>query len=422
MGWVMALLYRMNPDDPPAQGSKLPSAHELAGFDRFELERTRLQSLVTRLGGPEGACAGSFSPDMDALSSWTSPTRIAAENQNPPAEDPAPPVEDQAEDDGHHSAQDEGTEQGRGQAPTPTPDLPTVIRNLNVSMLKQLSGCGLAVEVGYRIGRSLRDSVVPASVASDVPVDGLAENDTPELKDKLRPTLAAFEAERISTIQRWLTTSAASFPKDAAQLVSVSLGRWAAFVAATLSTESPGEVRKKKEARSNAPLLSKGELADSVVEYLLPQGDVWLNLLAGSESTQGLVTPEGYVAAAEASLRRTGRIIRSVLWHYWVVVLAVAGAMGLVLALTFGTDWLGGPGKVWTTIAATAAALGVSWKGIASAVPKLAEKGESPIFALEEMDAMAWALTTFPPTQITAAGVRELRRAGVEKTAAVGRI
>jgi hypothetical protein len=42
------------------------------------------------------------------------------------------------------------------------------------------------------------------------------------------------------------------------------------------------------------------------------------------------------------------------------------------------------------------------------------------IFALDEIDAMAWALT-LPPSQITWRGVRRLRRAGVQKTAAIGR-
>jgi hypothetical protein len=294
-----------------------------------------------------------------------------------------------------------------------------VISALNDSMLQQLAGCGLTVQAGYQIGRSLRDTVAPVPVDPQHRVIGVDENE--EFKDKLKPIVAAFEGQRISTIQRWLTSSSSSFPKDSAQLVSVSLGRWAAFVGVTLSTAVPGAVRATKTATSNAPVLSKDKLADSVGDYLLPQGDIWLNLLAGAQATQGLVTPEGYVAAAEAALQRTGRIIRGVLWHYWPVVLAVAAALGLVLGLTFGTNWLGGPGKVWTTIAAAAAALGVSWKGIASAVPKLAEKGESPIFALAEVDAMAWALTTLPPTQVTFTGMRELRRAGVERTAPIGR-
>jgi hypothetical protein len=43
------------------------------------------------------------------------------------------------------------------------------------------------------------------------------------------------------------------------------------------------------------------------------------------------------------------------------------------------------------------------------------------IVAGDEIDAMAWALTTLPPSQITWRGVCRLRRAGVQKTAAIGR-
>jgi len=37
------------------------------------------------------------------------------------------------------------------------------------------------------------------------------------------------------------------------------------------------------------------------------------------------------------------------------------------------------------------------------------------IVAGDEIDAMAWALTTLPPSQITWRGVRRLRRAGVQE-------
>jgi hypothetical protein len=43
------------------------------------------------------------------------------------------------------------------------------------------------------------------------------------------------------------------------------------------------------------------------------------------------------------------------------------------------------------------------------------------IVAGDEIDAMAWALTTLPPSQITWRGVCRLRRTGVQKTAAIGR-
>jgi hypothetical protein len=406
----MAVLYRLQPQAQTEPTSTLPSAHELNGSARFELERARLQSVVARLGGPNGLFTGTFSPDMKALSQWTPPV---------PANHEAEPEEAEGHEDevpvGGPAAQ---------QPPAPAGDadqsLKGVIADLNVSMLEQLARCGLAMEAGYRIGRSLHDTVDPSPVADDVSVSGVDQNDTPDLKRKLRPLLHAFDPQRISTIQRWLTTNAASFPKDAAQLVSLSVGRWAAFVNSAFSSDTPGTVRTHSASRTT-PFRSKTQLADGVGTYLLPQGDIWLSLLAGAESTQGLLTPEGYVAAAESALRRTGRIIRSVLRHYWLAALLLLGIVGFVLGLTFGTDWLGGPGKVWTTIAAAAGALGVTWKGISSAVPKLAEKGESPIFALEELDAMAWALTTLPPSQLTWRGVRQMRRAGVQRTSVVGR-
>ena len=37
------------------------------------------------------------------------------------------------------------------------------------------------------------------------------------------------------------------------------------------------------------------------------------------------------------------------------------------------------------------------------------------IVAGDEIDAMAWALTTLPPSQITWRGVRRLRRAGLQE-------
>jgi hypothetical protein len=417
IGWVMALLNSIDPDlqsDDTQDTHKLPSTHELGGALRLDVERGRLEALVARLGGTGGPCAGSFSLDLTALNSWSPPASASAQGRGLTGE--------------NHVTAGDDAQQGENQeraepisAPPTTSSLQSVVRNLNTSILEQLARCGLTVEAGYRIGRSLYDTVNPPMVDSEKTVIGIDSGEPPELQQKLKPVLAAFEVERISTIQRWLTTTAGSFSGNTAQLVSVSLGRWAVFVDATLSKAVSGDVKNSEARFTNAPFLSKGELCDDVRHYLVRQGDIWLNLLAGSQSTSGLITPEGYVEAAEAALRRTGRIVRGVLRHYWAVAVLLALTIALILSLTFATDWLGGPGKVWTTIATAAAALGISWKGIASAVPKLAEKGENPVFALEELDAMAWALTTLPPAQINATAIRRLRSAGVPKTAAIGR-
>jgi len=94
----------------------------------------------------------------------------------------------------------------------------------------------------------------------------------------------------------------------------------------------------------------------------LQQGDVWLNLLVGTQILDGLLTPEAHVAAGEAALARSARIIRRVVRHYWVAIaLLVLAAAGL-------TAWAGvyltGAGKVWTQIATIGSVLGITAKGI----------------------------------------------------------
>jgi hypothetical protein len=47
-------------------------------------------------------------------------------------------------------------------------------------------------------------------------------------------------------------------------------------------------------------------VAPELIGSLLRQGDAWINLLVGTESTQVLLTPEGLVAAGVHALRRSG--------------------------------------------------------------------------------------------------------------------
>jgi hypothetical protein len=157
-----------------------------------------------------------------------------------------------------------------------------------------------------------------------------------------------------------------------------------------------------------------------MVRYLLRQGDVWLMLLMGELETRGLLTPEGYVAAGEAALRRTGAIVRGILRHYWLGLLAIAAALGGALFLA--ARYLEGAGKVWTSIAAIIGGLGISAQTIASTSSRLAAEAEKPVFAVAEEDVMAWAITTMPPLHhLSHRGVRYLRRANVAPTASLGR-
>jgi hypothetical protein len=277
-------------------------------------------------------------------------------------------------------------------------------------MLNQLTKCGPDVSLAYQAGRSLRDTVNPplrpyAELPSPEPGEGYEDR---QLIGRL---MWAFSRDRVATIQEWLATLAPHFPdSNAARVVISSVGRWADFSGVTLDNDIPGTPK---------PSNSRKSIALAMMSRLFRQGDSWRGLLVGENTTDALLSPEGFVAAGDAALRRTARIIGKVVWRYKWVLLILAAVLAAVLTLS--ALYLGGASKVWTSIAAIAASLGVSWKGISAAIPKLAEDAEKPIFGLEEVEAMAWSVTTLPPnTDVTAAGVAYLRRAGVAPPAPLG--
>jgi cell wall assembly regulator SMI1 len=89
----------------------------------------------------------------------------------------------------------------------------------------------------------------------------------------------------------------------------------------------------------------------------------------------------------------------------------------------FTVEDLSGAGKVWTQIAAVASALGVTARGIGTTMAKLSKEAEKPIFGLEKIDAMAWAVTSIPvELKLNNQGVRALRRSGILPSAPLGRV
>jgi hypothetical protein len=259
---------------------------------------------------------------------------------------------------------------------------------------KPLACAGRQVELAYQLGRSLRDTVNPPLKNSE---------------DFAGAVKAQLQRQRTSKLQQWLTTLSPDLPADTGQLVGISLGRWSTFVS-TIFGDAPGALKNGS---------SSNEVAERTKTALLDQGDVWLNLLTGSESTDGLLTPEGYVAAGEAAPSRTVRIVRRVLLHYWVALVVLAFALAAILYIS--ARYLGGAAKVWTQIAAIAGSLGVTAKGIGSNVSRLSEGAERPIYQAEELDAKVWALTSLPTVSLNLQGVHGLRQAGIQRSQPLGR-
>lgn len=288
--------------------------------------------------------------------------------------------------------------------PTDIPDhdgdeaaLKDKLRKFNLQILEALAATQPELQLAYELGRSLRDTVNP-------PLEYAKDSRSPA------PALARQLARgRISRLQEWLATLATQFPQHAAAIVAASLGRWSELAAVTVNTST---TRLKKAGGT--------DVATTMCEYLLPQGDLWLMLLTGARSPSGLLSPEGYVAAGEVALRRSAAIVRGVLRHYAVALLIVAAALAGILYLAVNN--LGGAAKVWTAIAAIGGSLGISAQTIASRTSRLAAEAERPVFAMAEEDAMAWAITTMPPVSLTSRGVQHLRQAGITGTSSLGRI
>jgi len=112
--------------------------------------------------------------------------------------------------------------------------------------------------------------------------------------------------------------------------------------------------------------------------------------------------------------------VRGILKHYWVAWLLLAVATGGLLFLSI--RYLGGAAKVWTSIGTIAGSLGISARSITSKAARLTAEAERPVFASAEEDAMAWTVTTLPSVDLTPRGVRQLRRAGIARSSALGRI
>ncbi len=270
-----------------------------------------------------------------------------------------------------------------------------ILTQSNLQILEWLAGAGRDYGIAYQLGRSLRDTTAPP-----LPADGTARD---VLLEQLSRT-------RVSVIQEWLSTLLPYLPTNSATIVSVSIGRWSDLVGALFDKTRPGRLRRGQ---------SEQAVAETLTKSLLPQGDAWINVLVGAESSQGLLTPEGYVAAGEAAFSRSARVVKKLAGHYWWVLLILVIVLGAFLY--FAASGLRGAGRAWTQIFAVLSVITAAVRGAATAVARFSGQAEKPLFGLEEIDAMAWAVTTLPTGfKLDRAGVRALRRAGIQRSAPMG--
>jgi hypothetical protein len=382
-GWTMAVLFGQL-SSGANDGQVLPTEHELSERDRVHVELTRLSCLLTTL-------KKAIPQDGHQITTNVEPLQKAYGEQSTSSKN------------GHGTSQLGMSKAGLNEALLP----------INVGLLADLACASREVELAYQVGRSLRDTANPPSpMPLALPPGAESPGATAPSVDRLgeRDRLHVLEHDRVAVIQEWLKSLGPHLPADSAAVVSKSLGRWSDFASTAFDDKTPGRLRSPAQTNS---------VADEMIESILRQGDVWLSLLTGQQATAGLLTPEGYVAAGEAALGRSARIVVRVVQHYWaaLTVLVLASAAVISLAAWF----LGGAGMVWTQIAAIAGSLGITAKGIATATGKLVREGEQPIYAVAKQDAIAWAVTNLPRADLTSRGVWRLRRRGVRASAPLGK-
>ena len=270
-----------------------------------------------------------------------------------------------------------------------------ILIQANLQILEWLAGAGRDYGIAYQLGRSLRDTTDPPAPGDGAARDALVEQ---------------FSRTRVSVIQDWLSTLLPYLPANSATIVNVSIGRWSDLIGAIFDKSRPGRLRRGQ---------SEQAVAETLTKSLLPQGDAWINLLVGAESSQGLLTPEGYVAAGEAAFSRSARVVKKLAGHYWWVLLILVIVLGAFLY--FAASGLRGAGRAWTQIFAVLSVITAAVRGAATAVARFSGQAEKPLFGLEEIDAMAWAVTTLPAgLKLDHAGVKALRRAGIPRSGPMG--
>lgn len=266
-------------------------------------------------------------------------------------------------------------------------DLDERLRSLNFAVIEILAGTGRTVSLAYAFGRSLRATVALSS--------SLGEKTTQE---RLK---IEFEAGRIATLQVQLRVLAPLLGSDAASIVGTSLAWWAALTRAAFDPLVTGRIRR-----------GHGDVtAERLRDALLRQGDAWIGLLTGSQSTEDLMTPEGYVRAGEVAAARAARILWQTIRHYWPLALLVA--LGTAAVIYFAIHDLQETAKILTEIGAVVAGLGITSAGLASTAGRLAKTGMRPIYEIAENDAKAWAITMLPKVPLTRRAVANLRRLGI---------
>lgn len=130
-----------------------------------------------------------------------------------------------------------------------------------------------------------------------------------------------------------------------------------------------------------------------VHQALYRQAQRWRALLSGEKAGVDMLKTADYLAATREMLSRAGQLFWGVAKHLWFVLLIVAGLIALAVVLFVTSD---SASSNIAAIAAIAAALGLGWQGVGTAVWRAAQRLERPLWGAALNVAIFEAITKLP--------------------------
>jgi hypothetical protein len=238
---------------------------------------------------------------------------------------------------------------------------------MHTATLETLSAADFRLGKAYGLGRAMADTAAADNA------DALAER---------------FDRWRIRQLDIWLADLDTALPDHSSSAVRMSLARWRDWAT--------------KPSLGGQPINWQRDGA-AVHQALYRQAQRWRALLSGEKAGVDMLKTKDYLAATREMLSRAGELCWGVVKHLWFVLVIVAALIAGAVILLVTSD--SASGNI-AAIAALAAAVGVSWQGLGTAVWRAAQRLERPLWGAALNIAIFEAITQLPESGNAASASR----------------
>jgi hypothetical protein len=244
----------------------------------------------------------------------------------------------------------------------------TQLYTLHKQLLNQTWSADFRLGKAYGLGRALADTTLIPQAA-----------DAASFRKQFNPY-------RIEELTDWLRELATALPDHSAHAVGHSLQQWTDWTAA--------HVPQPAQRAAGTAAIDDRNRGEEIDRCLRAQGRIWRALLSGEKRAEDLLKPADYVAAAQAVIDSTARLVVS-FGRKWAHIILPALTLFIGLLVVFFV-YLNGAAKTATVITTLLAASGLTWKGLEKTLGQVLTRAEQPIWQMELARAAAVATTILP--------------------------